>query len=80
LQESEEIKSNELDAKLKETKGELEKRKQEHTDQQEVAHMNTQTCVIHMHTHTCMIYIHSSPLRIHTGISTRVGIPFIPSV
>ncbi|CAL8281816.1 unnamed protein product [Merluccius merluccius] len=35
-QESEEIKSNELDAKLKETKGELEKHKQEHTDQQEV--------------------------------------------
>ncbi|KAM4623810.1 coiled-coil domain-containing protein 186 [Polymixia lowei] len=35
-QESEEIKSNELDAKLKETKGELEKHKQEQTDQLEV--------------------------------------------
>lgn len=36
LQESEELKSNELDAKLKETKGELEKHKQEQTDQLEV--------------------------------------------
>lgn len=36
LQESEEIKSNELDAKLRETKGELEKQKQEQTDQLEV--------------------------------------------
>ncbi|XP_026880652.2 coiled-coil domain-containing protein 186 [Electrophorus electricus] len=35
-QESEEIKSNELDAKLRETKGELEKNKQEQTDQQEM--------------------------------------------
>uniref|UniRef100_A0AAY4DEN8 Coiled-coil domain-containing protein 186 n=1 Tax=Denticeps clupeoides TaxID=299321 RepID=A0AAY4DEN8_9TELE len=35
-QESEEIKSNELDAKLRETKGELEKHKQEHTDQLEM--------------------------------------------
>lgn len=35
-QESEEIRSNELDAKLKETKGELEKHKQEQTDQLEV--------------------------------------------
>ncbi|CAL9699687.1 unnamed protein product [Knipowitschia caucasica] len=35
-QESEEIRSNELDAKLKETKGELEKHKQEQTDQIEV--------------------------------------------
>nr|XP_057918673.1 coiled-coil domain-containing protein 186 [Doryrhamphus excisus] len=35
-QESEEIKSNELDAKLRETKGELEKHKQEQTDQLEV--------------------------------------------
>uniref|UniRef100_A0A7N6BA68 Uncharacterized protein n=1 Tax=Anabas testudineus TaxID=64144 RepID=A0A7N6BA68_ANATE len=35
-QESEELKSNELDAKLKETKGELEKHKQEQTDQLEV--------------------------------------------
>lgn len=34
-QESEEIKSNELDAKLRETKGELEKHKQEQTDQLE---------------------------------------------
>lgn len=36
MQESEEIKSNELDAKLRETKGELEKQKQEQTDQLEV--------------------------------------------
>lgn len=36
FQESEEIRSNELDAKLKETKGELEKHKQEQTDQLEV--------------------------------------------
>lgn len=36
VQESEEIKSNELDAKLRETKGELEKHKQEQTDQLEV--------------------------------------------
>ncbi|XP_051959218.1 coiled-coil domain-containing protein 186 [Xyrauchen texanus] len=35
-QESEEIKSNELDAKLRETKGELEKQKQEQTDQLEI--------------------------------------------
>ncbi|XP_051778409.1 coiled-coil domain-containing protein 186 [Erpetoichthys calabaricus] len=35
-QESEEIKSNELDAKLKQTKGELEKQKQEKTDQLEL--------------------------------------------
>nr|XP_040032609.1 coiled-coil domain-containing protein 186 isoform X2 [Gasterosteus aculeatus aculeatus] len=35
-QESEELKSNELDAKLKETKVELEKHKQEQTDQLEV--------------------------------------------
>ncbi|XP_041939548.1 coiled-coil domain-containing protein 186 [Alosa sapidissima] len=35
-QESEEIKSNELDAKLRETKGELEKNKQEQTDQLEM--------------------------------------------
>uniref|UniRef100_A0A6Q2WZB6 Uncharacterized protein n=1 Tax=Esox lucius TaxID=8010 RepID=A0A6Q2WZB6_ESOLU len=35
-QESEEIKSNELDAKLRETKGELEKKKQEQTDQLEM--------------------------------------------
>ncbi|XP_055031966.2 coiled-coil domain-containing protein 186 isoform X2 [Misgurnus anguillicaudatus] len=35
-QESEEIKSNELDAKLRETKGELEKQKQEQTDQLEM--------------------------------------------
>ncbi|KAJ8264714.1 hypothetical protein GJAV_G00152930 [Gymnothorax javanicus] len=35
-QESEEIKSNELDAKLRETKGELEKQRQEQTDQQEI--------------------------------------------
>nr|XP_020460681.1 coiled-coil domain-containing protein 186 isoform X3 [Monopterus albus] len=35
-QESEELRSNELDAKLKETKGELEKHKQEQTDQLEV--------------------------------------------
>ncbi|XP_068439285.1 coiled-coil domain-containing protein 186 isoform X2 [Clinocottus analis] len=35
-QESEEIKSNELDTKLRETKGELEKHKQEQTDQLEV--------------------------------------------
>ncbi|KAI1887213.1 hypothetical protein AGOR_G00203850 [Albula goreensis] len=35
-QESEEIKSNELDAKLRETKGELEKQRQEQTDQLEV--------------------------------------------
>ncbi|KAK3529551.1 hypothetical protein QTP70_031971 [Hemibagrus guttatus] len=34
--ESEEIKSNELDAKLRETKGELEKHKQEQTDQLEM--------------------------------------------
>lgn len=36
IQESEELKSNELDAKLRETKGELEKHKQEQTDQLEV--------------------------------------------
>lgn len=36
FQESEELKSNELDAKLRETKGELEKHKQEQTDQLEV--------------------------------------------
>ncbi|XP_030629625.1 coiled-coil domain-containing protein 186 [Chanos chanos] len=35
-QESEEIRSNELDAKLRETKGELEKHKQEQTDQLEM--------------------------------------------
>ncbi|KAM9462505.1 coiled-coil domain-containing protein 186 [Clarias gariepinus] len=35
-QESEEIKSNELDLKLRETKGELEKHKQEQTDQLEM--------------------------------------------
>uniref|UniRef100_A0A8C6TBQ9 Si:ch211-225b10.4 n=1 Tax=Neogobius melanostomus TaxID=47308 RepID=A0A8C6TBQ9_9GOBI len=35
-QESEEIRSNELDAKLRETTGELEKHKQEQTDQLEV--------------------------------------------
>uniref|UniRef100_A0AAX7URU9 Uncharacterized protein n=1 Tax=Astatotilapia calliptera TaxID=8154 RepID=A0AAX7URU9_ASTCA len=35
-QESEELRSNELDAKLKETKGELEKHKQEQTDQLEL--------------------------------------------
>ncbi|XP_054455334.1 coiled-coil domain-containing protein 186 isoform X2 [Anoplopoma fimbria] len=35
-QESEEIKSNELDAKLRETKGQLEKHRQEQTDQLEV--------------------------------------------
>ncbi|XP_047465754.1 coiled-coil domain-containing protein 186 isoform X2 [Mugil cephalus] len=35
-QESEELKSNELDAKLRETKGELEKHKQEQTDQLEM--------------------------------------------
>ncbi|XP_069547814.1 coiled-coil domain-containing protein 186 [Brachyistius frenatus] len=35
-QESEELRSNELDAKLKETKGELAKHKQEQTDQLEV--------------------------------------------
>nr|XP_019938978.1 PREDICTED: coiled-coil domain-containing protein 186 isoform X2 [Paralichthys olivaceus] len=35
-QESEELKSNELDAKLRETKGELEKHRQEQTDQLEV--------------------------------------------
>ncbi|XP_072312036.1 coiled-coil domain-containing protein 186 isoform X2 [Eucyclogobius newberryi] len=35
-QESEEIRSNELDAKLRETKGELEKHKQEQTDQLQV--------------------------------------------
>uniref|UniRef100_A0A8C2GKK5 Si:ch211-225b10.4 n=1 Tax=Cyprinus carpio TaxID=7962 RepID=A0A8C2GKK5_CYPCA len=35
-QESEEIKSNELDAKLRETKGKLEKQKQEQTDQLEM--------------------------------------------
>ncbi|XP_041830455.1 coiled-coil domain-containing protein 186 isoform X2 [Melanotaenia boesemani] len=35
-QESEELRSNELDAKLRETKGELEKHKQEQTDQLEV--------------------------------------------
>ncbi|XP_051968554.1 coiled-coil domain-containing protein 186-like [Xyrauchen texanus] len=35
-QESEEIKSNELDAKLRETKGELDKQKQEQTDQLEM--------------------------------------------
>ncbi|XP_020773857.1 LOW QUALITY PROTEIN: coiled-coil domain-containing protein 186 [Boleophthalmus pectinirostris] len=35
-QESEEIRSNELDAKLRETKGELEKHRQEQTDQLEL--------------------------------------------
>lgn len=38
-QESEELKSNALDAKLRETKGELEKHKQEQTDQLEVTAM-----------------------------------------
>lgn len=42
-QESEELKSNELDAKLRETKGELEKHKQEQTDQLEVEIMNAST-------------------------------------
>lgn len=41
VQESEELKSNELDAKLRETKGELEKNKQEQTDQLEV------TAIVH---------------------------------
>uniref|UniRef100_A0A7N8XMX8 Si:ch211-225b10.4 n=1 Tax=Mastacembelus armatus TaxID=205130 RepID=A0A7N8XMX8_9TELE len=40
-QESEELKSNELDAKLRETKGELEKHKQEQTDQLEVHRVKT---------------------------------------
>lgn len=44
LQESEELKSNELDAKLRETKGELEKHKQEQTDQLEV------TTAVHTYT------------------------------
>lgn len=52
LQESEELKSNALDAKLRETKGELEKHKQEQTDQLEV------TTTVHAHknvlTHTCV--------------------------
>ncbi|MGH0166961.1 UNVERIFIED_CONTAM: hypothetical protein FKN15_051857 [Acipenser sinensis] len=39
--ESEEIKSNELDAKLRETKEELEKQKQERTDQLEIHHVKT---------------------------------------
>lgn len=43
LQESEELKSNALDAKLRETKGELEKHKQEQTDQLEV------TTAVHAH-------------------------------
>ncbi len=52
-QESEELKSNELDAKLRETKGELEKHKQEQTDQLEV------TTAVHTykhltHTHWCV--------------------------
>ncbi|XP_060698101.1 coiled-coil domain-containing protein 186 isoform X3 [Hemiscyllium ocellatum] len=37
-QESEEIRSNELDAKLRETKGELEKHLQEQSDQMEIRH------------------------------------------
>ncbi|XP_078420802.1 coiled-coil domain-containing protein 186 isoform X2 [Cetorhinus maximus] len=37
-QESEEIRSNELDAKLRETKGELEKHLQEKSDQMEIRH------------------------------------------
>lgn len=41
LQESEEIKSNELDAKLRETRGELEKQKQEQTDQLEVLNLHS---------------------------------------
>lgn len=45
LQESEELKSNELDAKLRETKGELEKHKQEQTDQLEV------TTTVHAYKH-----------------------------
>lgn len=55
LQESEELKSNELDAKLRETKGELEKHKQEQTDQLEV------TTAVHTykhfpaHTHQCVV-------------------------
>ncbi len=44
-QESEELKSNELDAKLRETKGELEKHKQEQTDQLEV------TTAVHTYKH-----------------------------
>lgn len=43
VQESEELKSNELDAKLRKTKGELEKHKQEQTDQLEVT-ANVQKC------------------------------------
>lgn len=56
LQESEELKSNELDAKLRETKGELEKHKQEQTDQLEVTqlytrkHMNSTTRSLIQHT------------------------------
>lgn len=52
VQESEELKSNELDAKLKETKGELEKHKQEQTDQLEVT-TTAHTCK-HFLTHTCV--------------------------
>ena len=49
LQESEELKSNALDAKLRETKGELEKHKQEQTDQLEV-HTAVQHFLTHMYT------------------------------
>lgn len=52
LQESEEIKSNELDAKLRETKVELERHKQEQTGQLEV--LTTVHTHKHFQTHTYM--------------------------
>lgn len=54
FQESEELKSNELDAKLRETKGELEKHKQEQTDQLEV--MTAVHTYMYMHEHYCRLY------------------------
>lgn len=54
MQESEELKSNELDAKLRQTKGELEKHKQEQTDQLEVTTTvhTSKHLVTHLYTKT----------------------------
>lgn len=62
LQESEELKSNELDAKLRETKGELEKHKQEQTDQLEV------TSAVHTYKHFAedLFDVYSSGLSVGT--------------
>ena len=68
-QESEELKSNELDAKLRATKGELEKHRQEQTDQLEVTtpvHTNKHFLTrVHTHTHSNTHFSHA--LQGHTG-------------